>query len=433
MNSQDKRAAVEQALHDHPELSERELAKRCGVSWDMVCTAKKRLGMKASRRTLPVNLLSLDESLQMRADGVDNEYADELAQLLKDDADFELPEVTVFEDQDGTLRVPDGFHRCKAYHLAGRERIPVKVMKGGRREAWLHALGANEDHGKRRGPKDREKAIKAALEDSELAQLDNTVLGRMLHVHRGTIRRYREFLAGRSAGLTPASQLRDRSTTQSQAAPAKPRCQEPFRRPGAIPCADCDQSFDRMLWHCPSCSRHWLPKDAECGECGTARPMTEKEYDLGEERILEGQAESVPQADSVRSSAAEGTARLAASGPPEPVREVVHDALGRQVPDGLIEVFKRLTPFRSMIQRLGAIKSELADLKSHGIATDFLRVHEIHPDLDNAQKAIRFSMPYAVCPKCQGQRCKGKESLCAGLGWIREDQYGRLSDQQKAS
>lgn len=436
-SADDKRQAVEQAIKENPEPSERELAKRCGVSWDMVCAAKKRLGMKAVVKTLPLSLLTFDDGLQMRT-VMDDDYADELAKLLKEEPELELPAVVVFESPEGTCFVPDGFHRGKAYRLAGRERIPVKVHKGGRAEALAYALGANEDHGLRRSPADRRRAVQIALADPAIGQQSIRDVAKLCKVSYYLVEQVKAELSGERTvrnGSRPPAKAVEATPPPGGSESARSSASEPFRRPGNVPCADCDQSFDRLLWHCPGCGRHWLPSQAECGACQTARPMTEEEYERGEEAILEQQADDLLAdtfaAESARSGAKSEPKNPA--GPPEPVREAVQDALGRQVPDGLVEVFKRLTPFRSIIQRLGAIKSELAELKSFGVGTDHLRTHEIHADLDNAQKAIRFAAPYAVCPKCQGTRCKGKDSLCQGLGWIREDQYGRLSDQQKSA
>jgi hypothetical protein len=93
---------------------------------------------------------------------------EEYAELLRSNKRFnDLPEVYF----DGSAYWPgDGFHRLAAYEKAGHERVKVRVREGGHREAMLHALGANSEHGMPRTRKDLRKAIRTALLDKELTR-----------------------------------------------------------------------------------------------------------------------------------------------------------------------------------------------------------------------------------------------------------------------
>jgi hypothetical protein len=106
--------------------------------------------------------------------------------------------------------------------------------------------------------------------------------------------------------------------------------------------------------------------------------------------------------------------------------------LGRPVPDGLIEAFRTVKEFRSLVQAIGHVTSRVEALQANGRhGADCLRTDEVDADLKNAQSALRFAAPYAVCPVCHGKHAKG--CLCDGRGWIREDQFGRLTAELKAA
>ena len=53
----------------------------------------------------------------------------------------------------------DGFHRCHAAIAAGIEEIAAEAREGGRRDAILHAVGANATHGRPRTNEDRRRAV----------------------------------------------------------------------------------------------------------------------------------------------------------------------------------------------------------------------------------------------------------------------------------
>ena len=80
---------------------------------------------------------------------------------------FMLPEIEVFFDGE-TYHLAEGYYRVEAHRLAGLDLIPANVKLGGRKEALIHALGANADHGLRRTNDDKKKAVKIALKDPDI-------------------------------------------------------------------------------------------------------------------------------------------------------------------------------------------------------------------------------------------------------------------------
>jgi hypothetical protein len=57
------------------------------------------------------------------------------------------------------------------------------------REALVHALGSNAEHGFRRTNSDKRHAVEMALKDPELSQLQMNEIADICRVHRNTVRR----------------------------------------------------------------------------------------------------------------------------------------------------------------------------------------------------------------------------------------------------
>ncbi len=79
----------------------------------------------------------------------------------------ELPPVELYLDQNGAFWVGDGNHRIAAATRAGRATIKARVRRGTRRDALLHAVGANVKHGLRRSNADKRRAVRLVLDDKE--------------------------------------------------------------------------------------------------------------------------------------------------------------------------------------------------------------------------------------------------------------------------
>lgn len=89
---------------------------------------------------------------------------DDYARVIKEGT--ELPPIVVFRDGDKHY-LADGRHRLEATRRIGRSQIVADVRRGGQREALLHAVGANAEHGLRRTNADKRKAVQLLLDDPE--------------------------------------------------------------------------------------------------------------------------------------------------------------------------------------------------------------------------------------------------------------------------
>jgi len=88
----------------------------------------------------------VDEKIQQR-EQLNENYIDELSIEITEGA--VLPPLDVY-DIDGDLLLTDGFHRLQAFIKAGIDTVEVNIYKGNERDAVLHAVGANANHGPRR-------------------------------------------------------------------------------------------------------------------------------------------------------------------------------------------------------------------------------------------------------------------------------------------
>lgn len=120
-----------------------------------------------------------DRDLQMRA-ALDSDLIDDLIRALHADPS-DLPPVDVFF-YDGHYWIADGAHRVQAYMRALRKDIPCRVHEGGKRDALLFACGVNAEHGLRRTPADKRRAVETLLKDPEWSQWSDREIARRCNV-----------------------------------------------------------------------------------------------------------------------------------------------------------------------------------------------------------------------------------------------------------
>jgi len=116
--------------------------------------------------TLALTKVTIDGGTQSRValnEDVVSEYADAIRRGAT------LPPVVVFHDG-GTYWLADGFHRFHAHRAARAEDIDADVFTGTKRDAVLHSVGANANHGLRRSNDDKRRAVQTLLDDAEWAQ-----------------------------------------------------------------------------------------------------------------------------------------------------------------------------------------------------------------------------------------------------------------------
>jgi uncharacterized ParB-like nuclease family protein len=142
---------------------------------------------------LPMSLIRTDGGTQAREE-ISTAVAVEYAEAQREGA--ELPPVVLYHDKDGdTYWLADGFHRFQAHRLNNREDILSVVRDGTRRDAVLHAVGANRDHGLRRTNGDKKKAVMTLLEDPEWGTWSDNQIAKASGVSPTTVGTYRASLS----------------------------------------------------------------------------------------------------------------------------------------------------------------------------------------------------------------------------------------------
>lgn len=161
---------------------------------------------------LALGAVRIDGGTQMRV-ALDEAVVAEYAQTIV--AGTDLPPIVVFFDG-STCWLGDGFHRFHAYRKAGALEIPADVRGGTKRDAILHAVGANASHGLRRSNADKRKAVETLLKDEEWVGWSDREIGRQCAVDHKTVGRLREEHLGNS----PDRRTVERSGTTYQQATA---------------------------------------------------------------------------------------------------------------------------------------------------------------------------------------------------------------------
>lgn len=117
-------------------------------------------------KNINLKTIRIDGNTQSRAE-LNESTVGEYAEVLHDGG--ELPAVVVFFDGSDNW-LADGFHRFHAYGRDNRASIPSDVRQGTRRDALMHAAGANQTHGLRRTNDDKRRAVQILLDDADAAK-----------------------------------------------------------------------------------------------------------------------------------------------------------------------------------------------------------------------------------------------------------------------
>jgi hypothetical protein len=144
------------------------------------------LGQERKRLDVLDDVLSgrpqLSQAQQILLDKIRTDGGTQMRAQLDDGTVFEYTQAMVAANGWGTFPavvayydgsvywLGDGFHRVQAYRdafPASSDGIPVEVRSGTRRDAILHAAGANASHGLRRSNADKKRAVETLLRDNE--------------------------------------------------------------------------------------------------------------------------------------------------------------------------------------------------------------------------------------------------------------------------
>lgn len=161
-----------------------------------------------------------DGGTQMRA-GLNLETVQEYIEAIPGPNSWPFPPVLCYYD--GTVYwLADGFHRVEAARqYAQREEfaltIPVEVRSGTRRDAVLHAAGANASHGLRRTNADKRRAVETLLRDEVWQQWSDREIARRCAVHHEMVGRVRSELSGGFRQIERTVQRGDSTYTMNTA------------------------------------------------------------------------------------------------------------------------------------------------------------------------------------------------------------------------
>ena len=182
---------------------------------------------------LSLTSLKINGGTQPR-EAISDETVLEYAEALRDGAVF--PPVVVVRDG-ANLWLVDGFHRFHAHRRCGRETIAADVREGTLRDAVLHSLSANVEHGLRRSNADKRKAVLTMLTNKLVATNDegnpwsNREVARRCCVSLDLVNRLRDSL--NESFSEPAKT--DRAYTTKHGTKAVMKTRNIGRRDAAVP------------------------------------------------------------------------------------------------------------------------------------------------------------------------------------------------------
>ncbi|MEM7170434.1 MAG: ParB/RepB/Spo0J family partition protein [Pseudomonadota bacterium] len=133
---------------------------------------------------------------EIRTDGGTQPRCNMSEELVKEYAEAmengkEFPPVTLFWDG-ADYWLADGFHRLFAANELGKADIAADVVPGSQRDAILHSVGANAQHGLRRTNSDKRRAVVTLLEDPEWSQWSDRQIARYCAVSNNLVSRIRK-------------------------------------------------------------------------------------------------------------------------------------------------------------------------------------------------------------------------------------------------
>lgn len=132
--------------------------------------------------------MRLDGDTQPR-EHLNEETIDEYAEAME--AGDEFPPVDLFFDG-SNYWLADGFHRIGAAERIGARDHRAIIHQGTRRDAVLFSVGVNAQHGLRRSPEDKRRAVMTLLQDEEWGGWSNREIARRANVSEALVRKVRE-------------------------------------------------------------------------------------------------------------------------------------------------------------------------------------------------------------------------------------------------
>lgn len=156
------------------------------------------------RQQIALRSIQTDGGTQMRA-ALNQDTVEEYRSYMAENGWGDFDPVVVYYDG-AAYWLSDGFHRIEAYRRVGVSvgdtLVPAIVHAGARRDAILHAAGANARHGLRRTNADKRRAVEVLLRDEEWSQWSDEDIARRCAVGRNFVTKVRSEI---SPSCTPSA------------------------------------------------------------------------------------------------------------------------------------------------------------------------------------------------------------------------------------
>lgn len=361
------------------------------------------MAQQGSRRAIALEHLTRDPSLQMRV-VIDVEHVEALASILKEEGEIPGDLPVVFSDGQNNW-LADGWHRDAAHAAAGVKKMWCMTFKGGHRDAWLHALGANADHGLQRSARDKRRAVTAALGDQEIAAKSDREVAKICGLRWPTL----------------VSDVR-RDMVRGQEIPVR-KTHSIVAELAEHPEMDDVTLAKKIGVSAGEVERVRADMQRETVDLTWQAPAVQEQTDSDD---LPAEFEVVGVSNEEIDAALE-KAKAGTTG--------VFDAKGRPVEPELVEVFAGRAKIKNVITNLGKMANELKASKFEtkepwAVWLDHQTVEKLVNDI---QRTLRFCSPYVVCPQCGGrgewkrQPCK----ICKGFKFLPENAWTRMDAELK--
>jgi len=130
-------------------------------------------------KLIDLNLITVDDGLQSRKGGVNENSVDEYANAMSDGAHFP-PGIAYWDNE--TLWLASGFQRYAAHRISGRAEMELDVRNGSRFDALICSVGENDDHGDRRTNSDKRRSVQLLLDHAQSKDWTNKRIAEMCKV-----------------------------------------------------------------------------------------------------------------------------------------------------------------------------------------------------------------------------------------------------------
>lgn len=105
------------------------------------------------------------------------------------------------------------------------------------------------------------------------------------------------------------------------------------------------------------------------------------------------------------------------------------DSLGQVLPENLISIFSRVPELKELYAEVERVRLKIeSKVESEDGLYRHIRKQQLDTDLNNAKRAIKFALPYAICPYCKGSKCE----KCGGAGWMPKDMLKLIPDNERS-